>query len=103
MMLAMFFAGDLLGRGLARLRKQPWQETALGFGDVNLAAVIGLLMGWPGGLVALVVGIGLAGIYSLAFLLVSLARGKYEPFASIPYAPFLCMATVGLVALSIYA
>ena len=102
-MLALYFAGDMLGRGLARLRKQRWQETALGFGDVNLAAVTGLLMGWPGGLVALAIGIALAGVYSLVFVVVSLVRGKYELFASIPYAPFLCIATVALVASAIYS
>lgn len=102
LMLGLYFAGDLLGRGLARLRGEPWGETALGFGDVNLAAVIGLLMGWPGVLVALILGIALAGVYSLGFVLVSLVRGSYRMFAAIPYAPFLCIATVGLIAFAIY-
>lgn len=102
LMLALYFAGDLLGRGLARLRKQPWGETALGFGDVNLAAVIGLLMGCPGVLVALFVGIALAGVFSLAYIILSMLRGQYQLFAAIPYAPFMCIGTVVLVAVSIY-
>lgn len=102
LMLALYFAGDQLGRGLARLRKQPWGETALGFGDVNLAAVIGLLMGWPGVLVALFVSIALAGVFSLVYIIVSMLRGKYQLFAAIPYAPFMCTGTVILVAVSIY-
>ncbi len=102
LMLALYFFGDLLGRGLARLRKQPWGETALGLGDVNLAAVIGLLTGWPGVLVALVSGIVLAGVYSLVYVVLSILRGNYRLFAAIPYAPFMCIGAVILVATSIY-
>jgi prepilin signal peptidase PulO-like enzyme (type II secretory pathway) len=101
-MLALYFLGDLLGRGLARLRKEQWQEVALGFGDVNLAAVIGLLMGWPGVIAALVLGVVIAGVFSLGFLLVSILRGNYKLFAAIPYAPFMCAGAVVLVAISIY-
>lgn len=102
LMLALYGVGDLLGRLLARLRQQPWQETALGFGDVNLAGVIGLLMGWPGVLAALVTGILLAGVYSLGLVLLSLLRGRYSLFASIPYAPFMCLGAVITMALGLY-
>lgn len=101
-MLALYFLGDLLGRGLAKLRKEAWDEVALGFGDVNLAAVIGLLMGWPGVIVALVLGVAIAGVFSLVFLLISIVRGKYKMFAAIPYAPFMCLGAVILVAIGIY-
>jgi prepilin signal peptidase PulO-like enzyme (type II secretory pathway) len=100
-MLALYFLGDMLGRGLAKLRKEPWTETALGFGDVNLSAVIGLLMGWPGVVAALVLGVAIAGVYSLGFVILSLFKGKYKMWAAIPYAPFLCIGAVLLVALSI--
>lgn len=102
LMLTLYGAGDLLGRLLARLRQQAWQDTALGFGDVNLAGVIGLLMGWPGVLAALFTGILLAGVYSLGFVVLSLLRGRYSLFASIPYAPFICLGAVITMALSLY-
>jgi leader peptidase (prepilin peptidase)/N-methyltransferase len=101
-MLALYFLGDLLGRGLARLRKEQWEEVALGFGDVNLAAVIGLLMGWPGVIAALILGVAIAGVFSLIFIFVSFVRGKYKLFAAIPYAPFMCIGAVVLIAISIY-
>jgi leader peptidase (prepilin peptidase)/N-methyltransferase len=103
LMLGLYFLGDLLGRGLAAMRKEKWTETALGFGDVNLAGVIGLLMGWPGVLGALLLGIALAGVFSLVFVLASLLRGTYTHFAAIPYAPFLCAGAAVLVLLSVYA
>lgn len=102
LMLGLYFSGELIGRLLARLRKQSWQETALGFGDVNLAGVIGLLMGWPAVMPALFAGVLLAGMYSLAFVFISLLRGRYSMFASIPYAPFLCAGAVLVVLLGVY-
>ncbi|QYK50216.1 MAG: prepilin peptidase [Anaerolineales bacterium] len=102
LMLGMYFSGELIGRLLARLRKQSWEETALGFGDVNLAGVIGLLMGWPAVMPALFAGVLLAGVYSLILVFVSLVRGRYSMFASIPYAPFLCAGAVLVMLLGVY-
>lgn len=102
LMLGLYLSGELIGRLLARLRRQAWQETALGFGDVNLAGVIGLLMGWPAVIPALFAGVLLAGMYSLIFVFISLVRGKYSMFASIPYAPFLCAGAVLVVLLGVY-
>ncbi|MCL5428449.1 MAG: A24 family peptidase [Chloroflexi bacterium] len=101
-MLAIYHLGDWLGRLMARMRKEPWEETALGFGDVNLAGVIGLLMGWPAVIAALFVGMLAAGLFSGGYLLVAMVKGKYQAFASIPYAPFLCLGAVVMVAVGIY-
>lgn len=102
LMLAMYYAGELLGRAIARLRKQAWEETALGFGDVNLAGVIGLLMGWPAVLAALFTGVLLAGAYSAVYVFISLLRRNYSTFASIPYAPFLCLGALVVMVLGLY-
>jgi prepilin signal peptidase PulO-like enzyme (type II secretory pathway) len=101
-MLLVYFLGDMLGRMMARARKQAWEETALGFGDVNLAGVIGLLMGWPGVIAALFLGMVAAGIFSAGYLIVSFTSRKYRAFATIPYAPFLCLGTIGVVIAGIY-
>lgn len=101
-MLALFYLGDLLGRLMAKIRKESWEQTALGFGDVNLAGVIGLLMGWPGVIGALFFGMLAAGVFSAGYLLVTIANRKYRAFASIPYAPFLCLGTVAVVVASVY-
>lgn len=102
-MLALYFIGDWLGRLQARKRGEKWKDTALGFGDVNLAGVIGLLMGWPGVISALVVGVFAAGIFGSAYLLWMMLRGKYSAFASIPYAPFLCFGAVFMFTVGLYA
>jgi prepilin signal peptidase PulO-like enzyme (type II secretory pathway) len=101
-MLALYFLGDWVGRLLAKARKEKWDETVLGFGDVNLAGVIGLLMGWPAVLLALFLGMLAAGLFSAFFLLNSVLHRSYRAFSTIPYAPFLCLGAVGLILFSIY-
>jgi leader peptidase (prepilin peptidase)/N-methyltransferase len=92
----------ILGMGfmqlLTRWRKQAISEDeALGFGDVNLSGVIGLLVGWPGIIGVLVLGILLAGLVSLIYLLVMLANRKYHPGLALPYGPFLIAVTIALL------
>ncbi len=57
-----------------------------GGGDVNLAAFIGCIVGFPGVLTGLAAGILLGGVVSLLLLLTG--RGPRGTF--IPYGPFLC-------------
>jgi leader peptidase (prepilin peptidase)/N-methyltransferase len=66
----------------------------LGGGDVKLAALIGLLLGFPRVLWALLVGAGIGGIVAV-FLLIHLKDRK----ARIPYAPFL---STGVLAALLY-
>ncbi len=46
-MLAIYFLGGLFGRLLGRLRGRAIREAPFGFGDVLLASMIGLMVGWP--------------------------------------------------------
>ncbi|MEW6566961.1 MAG: A24 family peptidase [Chloroflexota bacterium] len=93
--LLLFFLLYLLGGAFARLasrlRGRPLEEIAFGFGDVTLAGVIGLAVGWPGVIVALFLGIFAAGAFSLGYLLLMLARRRYSAFAAIPYGPFMIL------------
>jgi leader peptidase (prepilin peptidase)/N-methyltransferase len=102
LMLGLFYLGDWLSRLARKLPVEKSQETALGFGDVNLAGVIGLLMGWPGVLGALVLGIFVGGLFSLFYIGFTALTGRYRLFAAIPYAPFLCIGTMATIFLSLY-
>jgi len=62
----------------------------MGMGDVKLAALIGLVMGFPGVLTALAAGVVTGGLGSLALLLSRRAQRK----SYIPYAPFLVSGAV---------
>jgi leader peptidase (prepilin peptidase) / N-methyltransferase len=93
----------LLGRGFirlsGRLRGHPVgeEDDALGFGDVNLSGVIGLLLGWPGIVAGLVLTILLGGLASLLALAVSALRGKYDPGLALPYGPFIAASAIYLL------
>jgi leader peptidase (prepilin peptidase)/N-methyltransferase len=93
--LAILTAMYLFGLGFSRLvaarRGQPIEEVAFGFGDVILGGLLGLTVGWPGILVAVVLGILAAGGFSLALVAVQLLRRRYAAFLAIPYGPFLIL------------
>lgn len=90
----LYLLGGVFGRVLGRARRQPVDEVAFGFGDVMLAGLIGVTVGWPGVIVALFLGILAAGIFSLVYVLVMLARRRYVAFLPIPYGPFLVLGAL---------
>ena len=87
----LYLMGGLFARLVQRIKKQPLEEVAFGFGDVALAGVIGLAVGNPGIILALLLGVLAGGIFSLGFLLVMVLRRRYEAFMPIPYSPFLIL------------
>lgn len=77
--------------GLAIFWLAAWLRPGdLGGGDVKLAALIGLLFGFPHVLWALLIGV-VAGGVAVGWLVV--AR-RWKAKAQIPYAPFLCLGAL---------
>lgn len=97
LMLGLYLLGELFGRLMARLRGQKVEEVALGFGDVNLSGVLGLILGWPGITACLLSAILLGGVVSALFLLGMVLLKRYKPFTALPYAPFLVAAAIFLL------
>jgi prepilin signal peptidase PulO-like enzyme (type II secretory pathway) len=87
--LLLYFLGQLFAIVMGRLRGTQIDEVAFGFGDVTLAGVIGLTVAWPGVIVALILGIFLAGIFSFFYILARMLLRRYSPFMPIPYGPFM--------------
>jgi leader peptidase (prepilin peptidase)/N-methyltransferase len=73
--LAVQLGNRFLGRG------------AMGWGDVKLAAFVGLITGFPGIITALVVTIIAGGVISLVLLLTRIVNLH----SGIPYGPFICL------------
>jgi leader peptidase (prepilin peptidase)/N-methyltransferase len=82
--LASVFWGALVGGGIFVLLALA-RRNALGMGDVKLAALIGMMTGFPYVLQALTLGIVLGGLAAALALLTRLRTGKQY----IPYAPYL--------------
>jgi leader peptidase (prepilin peptidase)/N-methyltransferase len=62
----------------------------MGWGDVKLAALIGLVTGFPQVLVALLIGIILGGVVAVILLALKIKKRK----EAIPFGPFLCLAAI---------
>jgi leader peptidase (prepilin peptidase)/N-methyltransferase len=96
-MWVLYSLGDKLVRDMARKRGQPTDEVALGFGDVNLSGVLGLMLGWPVIILGLFIAIFIGGIISLLYLVVMLISRRYHLFTALPYGPYLIAGAVPLL------
>ena len=99
-MLIFYYLGELFVKVLSRRRGEEIEEIALGFGDVNLAGVIGLLLGWPGITAGIILAILIGGIVSGCYLLLQVLLRKYQAFQALPYGPFLVISTLILLFIS---
>ncbi len=65
----------------------------MGLGDVKLAFLIGLMTGFPEGIIALFGGIFVGGIWAIILVLLKIKRPKDE----MPYAPFLATGAIAVL------
>jgi prepilin signal peptidase PulO-like enzyme (type II secretory pathway) len=92
-----YLLGVFIMRVVSHRRGQLVDDVALGFGDVNLSGVLGLMLGWPVILIGLVVAVFVAGIVSLFYIIFKLATRQYQAFMALPYGPFLVLGAVVLI------
>jgi leader peptidase (prepilin peptidase) / N-methyltransferase len=103
-MAALYFLGTLVARArrrrLAAAGHPGDDEEALGGGDVILAAVLGLLLGWPLIWFGLLLGILVGGAIGLVIVLTAIARGQYARQALtlfMPYGPAFVLSAFLIV------
>lgn len=85
----------ILGAVFLRMfRRGSGLDEALGFGDVILSGILGLILGWPAILIGLLLTIFLAGAGSLIYLVAMVFVRKYRSDLSIPYGPYLVLSAV---------
>ncbi|MBN1264573.1 MAG: prepilin peptidase [Anaerolineales bacterium] len=90
----LYLLGIVFSRAMAKKQGAEVEEVAFGFGDVTLSGVIGLIVGFPGVVVAIFFGIMAAGIFSLGYLVLMMLRRRYNAFMPIPYGPFLILGAL---------
>jgi len=96
------FLGALLGLGIALglfLLQAVIYPDGLGWGDVKLAGILGLYLGWLG-LPALVAGLFLGYLLAGAAGLALIAAGRASRKTQLPFGPFLLAGTLATIALS---
>jgi leader peptidase (prepilin peptidase)/N-methyltransferase len=95
--LIIFLLGGLVMKQVARLREVTINKDALGFGDVLLSCILGLILGWPTILSGLLLAAILAGITSSVILMIKLINKEYHPNLTMPYGPFLVTSAIALI------
>ena len=96
-MFAFYFLGILFTNLISKRRGGVDAGDALGFGDVNLSGVIGLLLGWPVIMSGLFVGILLGAVFSFIYILGMLLARRYRVLSAVPYGPFLIAGAILLL------
>jgi len=103
-MLVFYLVGTVFARIRTRRMKAAGQETddeeALGAGDVILASVLGLILGWPLIWFGLLVGILLGGLITIPMLVIMVVVRRYKQDAwmvFIPYGPFFLISATLII------
>jgi leader peptidase (prepilin peptidase)/N-methyltransferase len=97
-MLLFYMIGMWFARYRAKRMGTDDGEEALGFGDVMLAGVLGLMLGWPLIWFGLVLGILLGGVISLVIILYLVVSGRYKTMSFfIAYGPYLIIGATILL------
>ena len=96
-MLILYILGALFARFVVRRSQAGFNDEALGFGDVILGGILGLLLGWPAIIAGLFFAILLAGGASIIYLILTVLTRKYRAFTFIPYGPFMIAGAAVLI------
>ena len=91
-MFMLYLLGWLLAKVMGKLSGKVIEEDALGFGDIILSAVLGLLLGWPGIGLGMVYTIFIAGAGSLLVITWQLLHRSYHAFTAVAFGPYLLIA-----------
>lgn len=82
---------------MARLRGEALSEIAFGGGDANLGGAVGLAVGWPGVVLAILYAVISGGVAAAVYLAAMRFRKRYNSFTPIPYGPFIVFGAVLLL------
>jgi leader peptidase (prepilin peptidase)/N-methyltransferase len=96
-MYLLYLGGQWFIKYLSRRRGEPMDQIALGFGDVSMSTVIGLLLGWPAITAGLMIGILAGGLASALFLAGMVIFKRYQALSALPYTPFLILGAAVLL------
>jgi prepilin signal peptidase PulO-like enzyme (type II secretory pathway) len=90
----LYNGGFLFTYVMGKLRGQEIKDVAFGYGDVMLATLSGLILGWKLLIFAMFITVFL-GAFGAIFYLVSrsLMGNKYSMFTALPYGPYIVAGT----------
>ena len=93
--LVMFWGGAFFSSAVASARGEKLEEVAFGFGDVMLATLCGLMIGWQAFIFALMITIFAGAAGAILYLSLRLVwKRQYDMFTALPYGPYIVLGTV---------
>jgi prepilin signal peptidase PulO-like enzyme (type II secretory pathway) len=97
-MLIFYLIGTQFAKYRAKKLGTEDDEEALGFGDVTISAVLGLLVGWPSIMLTLLIGVVLGGLFSLSMIVGLSIMRRYDALnVFTAYGPFLLIGAVMMI------
>jgi prepilin signal peptidase PulO-like enzyme (type II secretory pathway) len=98
MFFMLYNGGALFTYVLGKLRGEAINEVAFGYGDVMMATVSGLILGWRTFIIAIVVIIFLGAFGAAIYLISRKVLGqRYSAFTALPYGPYIVAGTILLL------
>lgn len=94
----LYNGGFLFTYVMGKLRGREIREVAFGYGDVMLAGLSGLMLGWQKLIFALFITVFLGAFGAIVYLVSRRFLGKrYSAYTAIPYGPYIVIGTLAML------
>jgi prepilin signal peptidase PulO-like enzyme (type II secretory pathway) len=94
----MYNGGFIFTYVMGKLRGENIDEIAFGYGDVMMATVSGLMLGWQALIFAMFITVFMGAFGALLYLLSRrLVGAKYSAFTALPYGPYIVAGTIAIL------
>jgi len=91
----MYLGGGVFADIVATVRRRSLSEVAFGFGDVILATLCGLMIGWRSMIFAIFITVFAGAIGALLYMTWRLFSGRrYDMYTALPYGPYIVLGAV---------
>lgn len=96
----LYLGGGLFVYVMSRIRGEELTEVAFGYGDVMLAGLSGLILGWAPLIFAIFITVFLGSFGALVYMAARSITGRYDVFTALPYGPYIIMGTLTMMLFS---
>jgi len=89
-----YLGGGVFADVVAALRGRSLAEVAFGFGDVMLATLCGLMIGWKAMIFAMFITVFVGAAGAILYMTYRLVAGRrYSMYTALPYGPYIVIGT----------
>ena len=93
--LIMYWGGAIFASLVGAARGEELEEVAFGFGDVMLATLCGLMIGWQALIFAMLITVFVGALGGVIYMIGrQFSSDKYDLFTPLPYGPYIVIGTI---------